>query len=194
MCIERYLDDLWTPHGRKLQTFNEIKAKYGMKTNTFYMQIRSQLSTFLWENMTIPKLTEKELLLQTIIGKIVFIKCWTIVILTDGVPFKGTGRWTYLYPWTLSGILSGRSVSKFQNQLRTKWSIINLYFWEIVTQSLRKIIGCTVQCDSLMCLPNYTVEGAWHKHSKLILTTGYIPAFPWFVTQCDLISRTKTFF
>ena len=65
----RTLDDMKNPQDGKLRTFTQLKAVYGIENRDFlkYMQIRSQLTRYLGEAVTIPRLTDTESKLELMV-------------------------------------------------------------------------------------------------------------------------------
>lgn len=67
----RILEDIINQHDRKLKTFEQLKIAYGIKGEDYlkYMHIRSQLTRYLGEAVTFPKVTDTESKLELTINQ-----------------------------------------------------------------------------------------------------------------------------
>lgn len=92
----RTLKDMINPHDRKLQTFAQLKAAYGVENKDYlkYMQIRSQLTRYLEEVVTIPALTDVESGLNSLVRQKnkIASKVYKLINKTNGNNRRGVER------------------------------------------------------------------------------------------------------
>ena len=92
----RFLEDIINQHDRKLKTFEQLKITYGIEGEDYlkYMQIRSQLTRYLGEAVTFPKVTGTESKLELTINQKVKIasKMYKLINNTSGDKWKAVQR------------------------------------------------------------------------------------------------------